>query len=152
MAQDFSHLRAKQPDYQRTVQARIPGYRPPPALMRRLKRFHPTVDLMWEPNRGRWVLVQNDQSQLHVIQVLQGLHGEFVAPNMENTVGILDRMSSINGANRWEVDRWIDENLSEEVEDPVAESRAEASIHEFSDRVWNMGHPKTSIIPDPKGG
>jgi hypothetical protein len=148
----MSHLHSKQPDYRRTVTSRFPGYRPPPHLLARIKRFHPTVDLLWEPNRKRWVLAQTDQAQVHVITVLQGPSGEFVAPNLENTLGMLDRSSSVNFANRWAVDRWLRDNITDEVQDPEADSRIEKNIHEFSDRVWHLNQKRVAIVPDPRGG
>ena len=150
MGQDFSYLRRAQPDYQAEVRYRRPGYRPRSDLMARIKRFHPTVDLVFETKSQRWVLVQMDRHPIHVISVLRGRRGEFVAPNMENTVGMLDRCSSINFGNKWAVDRWIAENLSDEVSDPDAEARAESNINEFSERVWRLEHPKLSVRPDPK--
>lgn len=149
MAQDFSHLMKAMPDYQKVVHYRRAGLRPHPKLMERIRRRHPTVDLVFEQTSQRWVLIQVDQHPIHVISVLRGRRGEYVAPNLANTVGVLDRASPSNFHNRFAVDRWIEENLSEEVQDPVAEARAEANINEFSERAWRMEHPKISVIPDP---
>jgi hypothetical protein len=139
-----------QPDYQAIAHYRRAGLRPRPALLAKIKRLHPTVDLVFEENSGRWILVQMDQVPIHVITVLRGSRGEYVEPNVGNTISVLDRSSPSNFHNRFSVDRWIEDNLTEEVSDPAAEARADANIHEFSERAWRMEHPKLTLRPDPK--
>jgi hypothetical protein len=147
---EFKHLFERRPDYQRTVRSRQAGARPNESLLRRLKRFHPAVDLFWENVRKRWVLVQTDGPQIHVIRVLEGTRGEYAHPTFANTVGYLDSIRSFRSLTRWGLDQWIDDNLSEQVEDPELDKRVEYNINEFSERTWRLEHPKTSITPDPK--
>jgi hypothetical protein len=148
----YEHLFKKQPsDYRKAVSHRFAGYRPPKALMKRLRRLYPQMDLMWCADRGLWVLVQTDQAQVHIVTILQDREGKFVAPTVENTIGLLDRCNPANLDNQWAIDRWIEENLSEEISDPEAEARIEENIHEFSDRLWHLKEEApVSVVPDPR--
>jgi len=147
----MTFLSQKQPDYLRTVRYRIAGYRPPKSILRKIHRHHPACTLMWENTRQRWVLVQHDQAQLHVIRVLQNHRGEFEAPNLDNTVGYLDSCSPANFMNKWAMDRWLEKNISDELPaDPVVERRIESNIGEFSDRLWHLQGKSLALVPHPK--
>ena len=136
-------------DPRKTVTHRCAGYRPAPSLVKRMKRFHPSVDLMWEPTSQRWALVQTDEQELHVITFLVGPQGQYQTPNLDNTVGFLDRCSSDNFQNAWALDRWINENLSgEDFKDPVSEQRAEEHIAETADRMWHLTK-RVQVVPNP---
>ena len=136
-------------DPRKTVTVRCAGYRPHPQLLKRLKRFHPSVDLMWEPTCQRWALVQTDQEEMHIITFLVGPDGEYLTPDLDNTVGFLDRSSSENFATAWALDRWIDRELTDEYFDRESEDRAAANLHEFSDRIFHLQKGRVAVVPDP---
>lgn len=147
----MTFLHSKQPDFARGVLHRICGYRPPRSVMKRIHRHHPTCTLLWEPTRARWVLVQRDQAQTHVIRVLQGPDGSFEAPNLYNTVGYLDSVMPSKLEGRFGIDRFLQERITDEVpDDPVVERRIENNIHEYADRLWHLSGRSVSAVPNPR--
>ena len=144
-------LYRRRPNYQKDTVRRHAGYRPPAWLTKRLRRHHPDVQLMWSPKDCRWVLVQTDQHPLHVITVLETPDGEFMAPNLDNTVGYLDTISLANFRTRYDTAQWMANNLTDELpDDPEQERRIEDNIGEFSERAWHLTGRSVSVVPDPK--
>jgi len=148
--QDFSHLHRRQPkDYASSVTFRHVGAKPHPQLMERIKRLHPTVDLMWVPQVQRWALVQTDQAELHFMGLIQGPRGEYRHPDL-TILDHLERMRPSNFQNQWAVDRFLD-SLPEEVKDPEQDRRIEENIHEFSDRTYHLREDAPVQVQKPRG-
>lgn len=76
----------------RTITARKAGNKPPAAVVRALRKQHPTVKLWWATDVQRWALVQIVPGQRPwLIQVLRGPRGEYATPTMANTLHVLRR-------------------------------------------------------------
>lgn len=114
------------------------GYRPSGRLMDMLRRRHPTVRLMWASDIERWALVQVDGETPHLIVVLRGPDDEYVAPDYENTIELLDRISPYEITCQAEITEWLRRNTDQQNEEASAAhaKRAEERFQGGHDLMW----------------
>lgn len=112
------------------------GYRPPEWLMRKIKRRHPTVSLLWERNLKRYALVQTDiPGQPHLITVLKE------PPNIENTVRFLDKHHPTHLSNKFKMEKFLHEVDGSGPDEGQYQDR----MGEGTDRLWRAMNPKVVV-------
>lgn len=100
-----------------------PGWQPPESLLRRMKKLHPRISLVWSTAFGKWGLVEKTLAgPYEMVAILDG------RPTVANTIFLLNRASMARLAD-WEQFESFERELDE------SQARAEAIGTEFTERI-----------------
>lgn len=123
----------------RKITTRKAGNRPPASVVEALRRRFPQVGLLWATDVKRWALVQFRKGRPpHLISVLRGRDGRYLAPTVANTVNYLWAIhpSRYTG---WAGVRFLDQLDQDEARAGIeAESRNEPLRHELGNLLFNQ--------------
>lgn len=148
----------------RSYTHRMPGCSPPPSVVRRLARFHPTVKLVWNTQAHCWQLIERGDDMLwRSVRLLrrmlppQGPKGRITfvpeQPTLENTVFWLDRHDVRRHQNEYELQRWLNkvDGLSDKAQEEQRDKArdAEDRIREGADRHHGVLGKRLALVPNP---
>lgn len=122
------------------------GVEPPEYVIEALAQVFPMVRLDWHPFLKRWTLWEINGRELTLIAALAGPKGEYVTPNLHNTIGLLERClvrGRINSEH--DLNKWL-EALDEEPQDVKdLKTEGDAKIREGSKAFWDLLKGKSQV-------
>jgi hypothetical protein len=132
---------------------RRPGIQAPPHIVERLKRFHPTVRLVWNVARDCFQLIEigDDQKWRHVRLLRNHRTGKALPVTMENTVQFLDQHDMRRLQNKAALDRWLGEidGAHDHDETKRNEDLASDKFKEGTNALWRAMGKRIVIAAKP---
>lgn len=131
---------------------KIPGCHVPRFILRVLKRIYPEVRIVWNYHYQRWQLVEIDKfGRMSDIALIHN-NGKYATPTMENTVGFLQQVDSLQHmATKWDLDRFL-ERLDSERENArsAASTRAVERVMPAGEALYDLLIGKVSVAMPSK--
>lgn len=126
------------------------GYRPPQTVLNALKHRFPTVRLEWHPFLKLWTLWEKQGKRMSYIMALADEKGEYVNPNLHNTIGAL-RLLQTPPDCAYDQRKWLEGLDKDPAWVAAMEKRGEDRIDRGSREMARLSRGRI-LVPVPRGG